>query len=114
MTLVRSNDSRAVKRAKEIAHKTLLGNYDLLLACRDIADIRRDLPLVADDLIDTFVGVASEVDDLPLGPERTYWAAEALGPKDARAENYRGRIRLVVVDALQKLLVTLGKDDQTD
>jgi len=34
----------AVERARQIANKVLGGQYDPLLACREIADMREQLP----------------------------------------------------------------------
>ena len=93
--------------AKEIARKTLEGKYDLLLACRDLANLRAELSDVDDDIIDTFIGVASEIDDLPIGGERERWSADALHLKDIEAEAYRERIKSIVEEALRRLLSLL-------
>jgi hypothetical protein len=97
------------ERAKEIAIKVLAGGYDLLLACRELADLRGRLPSVADDVMDTFTGVASEVDDLPIGTEREHWAADALRSKDIEAADYRERVKDAVAKALQELLMALAE-----
>jgi hypothetical protein len=104
-----SGDSAAAaERAKDVARWVLSGAYDPLLACRDLAGLRAELPAVADEIIDTFVGVASEVDDLPIGSEREQWSAEALKAKDAEAADYRERVRGAVEEALRGLLAALG------
>lgn len=97
-----------MERAKEIARRVLGEGYDPLLACRDLAQLRQRLPEVADEIMDTFVGVASEVDDLPIGCEREHWAVAALKSKDAEAADYRERVRAVVEDSLRRLLMSLG------
>lgn len=102
----RMNDP--TERAKEIALKALDGDYDPLLACRDLADLRGRLPGVTDDVMNTFIGVASEVDDLPIGTEREHWAPEALRSKDIEAADYRERVKDAVAKALQELLAALG------
>jgi hypothetical protein len=104
------NEPYSTERAREIARRTLDGDYDLLLACRDLASLRPGIPCVADNLMDVFVGVASEIDGLPIGAERRHWAAEALKSKDARVVDYRERVRSGVMTALQKLLVALESD----
>ncbi len=96
------------ERAKDIARRVLGDGYDPLLACRDLADLRDRLPGVADEIMNTFVGVASEVDDLPIGREREQWAAEALKAKDVEAADYRERVRAVVEESLRGLLASLG------
>ena len=82
--------------AREIATRALAGGYDPLLACRDLAALRLQLLNIPEDVMDTFVAVASEVDVLPIGDERQNWSPEALKKKDTQAENYRVRIKGVV------------------
>ena len=96
------------ERAKEIAHGVLCEGYDPLLACRDLALLRRLLPEVADEIMDTFVGVASELDVFPIGSEREHWAVAALESKDSEAADYRERVRAVVEDSLRRLLMALS------
>ena len=110
MTHTPSNDPYFVERAIAIARESLRGNYDFLLACRDLADIRERLPRVSDDLMDVFVGVASETDGLPIGDERRHWAAEPLESKDQLIAGYRVRMQSAVIEALQHLLAVLGRD----
>lgn len=98
----------AAERAKKIARGTLGGGMAPLLACRELAHFG-GLPGVADELINTFIGVASEVDDLPIGSERDHWSAEALRFKDVEAADYRERVRGTVEKALRELLASLGE-----
>lgn len=94
----------AIERARQIAKRVLGGQYDPLLACREITDIRDQLPAIADEVMDVFVAVSSEVDGLPIGPERTHWSAESLRVKDLEAANYRAQVCSQVAEALQGLL----------
>lgn len=114
MTREQANNPFSSERAKEIALRSIDGNYDLLLACRDVAGLRDGMPCVPDDLMDVFVGVASEIDGLPIGAEREHWAAEPLKSKDILAATYREQVRDVVMEALRALVVTLAKREQTD
>jgi hypothetical protein len=41
----------------------------------------------------SFVGIASEVDDLPIGSERELWNPDALAIKDRQLADYESRIR---------------------
>jgi hypothetical protein len=109
MMQVFDDDPSSADRAIEVARRTLEGEYDLVLACRDLAGLRRRLPDVADEIMNIFVGVASEVDELPIGVERKHWATDALIAKDAEAADYRERVRGTVVEALQELLAALGE-----
>lgn len=104
MTRIPGFSLSSKERAKDIARKALEGKYDLLLACRDLANLRLELSDVDDDIIDTFVGVASEIDDLPIGGERERWSVDALNLKDIEAEAYRERIKSIVEEVLRRLL----------
>ncbi|MFL6603185.1 MAG: DUF2489 domain-containing protein [Steroidobacteraceae bacterium] len=114
MTQPSLNDASSMQRAREIALRTLAGDYDLLLACRDLSSLRGRLPGVSDGLMDVFLGVASEVDDLPIGAERNHWSAESLKRKDIEANDYQERVREVVTGALQGLLAALGGSSQAN
>lgn len=111
--MVRDIDLLALERAGEIARRALTGEYDLLLACRDLASLEAQLSSVPSNLVDTFVGVASEVDNLPVGAERSYWSAGALTKSDSEANRYRDQVKGVVTEALQEMLLVLGKGTNT-
>jgi len=96
------------ERARDIAYRVLGGGYDLLAACRELAQLRPCLPEISDEIMDAFIGVASEVDDLPLGPEREFWAAEKLRVLDEEAAIYRERVRPMIEESLKDLLGSLG------
>jgi hypothetical protein len=101
------NDANAVKRARDLANRTLAGELDLLVACREIADLRITLASVPESVMDIFVAVASEVDDLPIGTDRQYWAPAALEAKDVDAADYRARVKDVVLAAMKELVDAL-------
>ena len=90
---VRNTDVYAINRARSIAADAIDGNLDLLVACCDLADLRLRLPRVADGQMHVFVGVASEVDGLPIGAARSLWASEALKSKDIVIARYREQMR---------------------
>jgi hypothetical protein len=102
--------TEAIERARQIAKMVLGGEYDPLLACRELADIRRELSSVADEVMDVFVAVDSEVDDLPIGLERAHWKRELLLVKDLQAAKYRDQVRRQVEEALRRLLEVIGND----
>jgi hypothetical protein len=95
--------SDAIQRARQIAKKVLAGEYDPLLACREIMDIKDQLP---DGLTTGFRGVDSEIDGWPLGAERAYWDSEALHEKDLISARYREEVRKQIEDDLRVLLET--------
>jgi hypothetical protein len=104
------DDSLSPAEAQRIALMALRGEYDLLLACRDFADAKDQLTGVSHEVMDTLVGVAAQLDELPLGPERQYWAPEALKAKDQEAMDFREHIRAQVRQALERLLLELSVD----
>ncbi len=102
-----------IERARQIAAKVLTGQYDPLLACRDLIDIRDQLPITADEVMNVFRAVDSEIDGLPIGPERAYWNADSLRVKDLQAANYRAAVRDLVEEALLRLLEATEDDEQS-
>ena len=91
-------------RAKEVARLTVAGKHDVLLACREIADLKDQLTDVPSEIMDTFIGVASEIDGLPVGEERKHWSAEALMKKDEQLNNYRNRVKKIVETEMWNLM----------
>lgn len=112
MSGIRVNDPESLERARQIAKGALAGKRDLLLACRDLAALRARLSCLPESALDTFIAVASEVDDLPIGSERKLWAADALKGKEAEAQEYRNQVRGAVTDALQELIAILENEGQ--
>jgi len=99
----------AVKRARAI----LAGELDVLYGCVVLAEIAdgvvpdwRDDP----DFV-VFGAVASECDDIPLGPARLQWQGEALARMDAMAKEYAGRTRDVVLKACENVVSRFGERD---
>ena len=101
------NAPGALERARQIAEEALGDQRDLLLACCELAAMRSQLHCLPDSILDTFVAVASEVDDLPIGSERQLWSSEVRRNLDAEAREYQERVRGVVTDSLRKLLMLI-------
>lgn len=81
------------------------GEVGLLETCRQVAEI---LLIVTSDLARSeaarvLVGVASEVEDLPIGQERLRWDVAALARLDAQAEVYEAEVRDAVLAASKEL-----------
>jgi Protein of unknown function (DUF2489)/Cysteine-rich CPCC len=55
------------------------------------------------DELRIFRGIASEIDDLPTGMARQFWAPQALAQKDQELASYESRIRETVVQQCQSL-----------
>ena len=101
----------AIVRARKTAKMVLEDQHDPLLACRELADVREELLVVLPpEVMNVLVAVSSEVDDLPIGPERAYWAEESLRVKDLQVANYREQVRSDVEEALRALLEATGHD----
>jgi hypothetical protein len=111
VTITEEDSSRARQKAVRVARRALLGEYDLLLACRELASLRADLAEVPIAVLDTFIAVASEIDDLPVGAERRNWSLDALRTSDLAASKYRDTVRPVVTSALHSLLESLGQSE---
>jgi hypothetical protein len=68
---------------------------------------------MGDEVMNVFVAVASEVDGLPIGPERAHWATESLREKDLEAADYRAQVGSLVAEALRGLLEATGDDSHS-
>lgn len=101
------DDPESVASAIEIADSALSDERDILVACQKLVSLRSNLSSISDEIFDTFEGVASEVDDLPLGGDRQYWNDKIFTIKDSEAEDYRKQVRSVVREALLRLLDSL-------
>ena len=104
-----ANQRNAAEIAADIARRVLSSAYDPLLACRDLADLREELQGVSADTLDVFVAVSSEVDGLPIGAERAYWAKDALAAKNLKAARYRDQVTSEIEGSLQRLLTELSE-----
>lgn len=93
------------KRVVEIAGSIVAGTLRPLLGARYLSRYVHDLEQeMSQDAWRTIVGVDSESDHLPIGPERQYWAPEALQEKDKEALEYEQRIKADVMRAAEELL----------
>jgi len=101
------DDPKSVESALKIVESALKDERDILIACRELALLRSCLPSISDDVFDTFLGVASEVDDIPLGCIRNNWNDKKLIEKDNEAEHYREQVDSIVREALFKILEDL-------
>jgi hypothetical protein len=99
------NDPEAVREALRLARAGLAGQMDLLEVCARLAPLHWRLPEVPQDVMDTFVGVGSEVDGKPITADvRTLWNPEALAHKDVGLARYRSSVEEEVKQSLSALL----------
>lgn len=101
------NDRGALRRARQIAEEALGGQRDFLLACHDLAAMRSKISCLPDSVLDVFVAVSSEVDDLSIGSEWQFLSSEVRKGVEANIREYRERVRFIVIDALGKLLILI-------
>lgn len=66
------------KRAAEVAAGMLDGSVHYLEGAIELSSLRFEVDLPDDKDFLVFTGVASEIDHLPIGAPRQYWAEEAL------------------------------------
>lgn len=91
------------RRIADVADDMLNGNTDLLEGCRMIVSQRSRLPEGNDGVFDVFVGVESELDDIPVGRARDIWTRESLALKDSQKEAYLARVADRLGDACKAL-----------
>lgn len=67
------------ERAVEVASGMLDGSIHYLEGAIELSSLRYEVGIPEDDKdFLVFIGIASEVDHLPLGSSRQYWSQEAL------------------------------------
>jgi hypothetical protein len=87
----------------DVAARMLSGELDLIDGCRRLVQLHRQLGSPEHEAILTIIGIESETDDLPVGPERAQWAASALLEKDRQRDEYLAQVRAPLREALQQL-----------
>src|SRR5688572_26248176 len=97
------------QRIADVADEMLNGKTDLLEGCRIIVSQRSRLPEINDDLFDVFVGVESELDDVPVGRTRDIWAHESLALEDSQKNPYLAKVADRLDDACKTLLARYGR-----
>jgi len=94
--------AEAVRKARAI----VAGEVGVLEGCIPLASLAHDV--VPDWRIDpdfvVFGAVASEVDDLPLGPVRAHWSSEALAKADLEIARYTQLSRDEVLAACRNII----------
>ena len=98
------------RSAVDVAGAMLRGEITLLLGCRRLASLAHHIvpDWTGDRDFVVFGGVASETDDLPLGPERARWSLSALAREDAKIAEYEAAIRDTILKACRNVVVRFG------
>jgi hypothetical protein len=71
------------QKVVDLLRDVIDGKTSILVASRQIVQLRFEIDFDENDKdILAFVGIDSESDSLPIGPERAYWSEEALKNKE--------------------------------
>jgi len=98
--------AQAKQRIVAVAKAIVEDKQDLLEGCRQIVTFRAGLSAEASsdpDLL-VFVGVESELDDLPGAAERAYWESKALSEADRQRDEYLSAAAEELVRACHALI----------
>jgi hypothetical protein len=90
-----------------MAKQLIAGRLGVIAAARKLSCFRHDFDPDLVTPLTVFIGVASEMDDLPVGDVRQYWAADALERKDrdiAEAERFYRDSAIEAATELVRLL----------
>jgi hypothetical protein len=89
----------------EIAIRMLTGQTGIIEGARHLTKIQ---PQVTDQDLDPdfiiFVVIASETENLPIGPEREYWVTSALTEKDKKIQHAEELYREQALASCQLLI----------
>jgi hypothetical protein len=106
------NDLQAARsKACEIASDVVNGSVRPLLGARMLIGYLHRLENEIDrDVYLLVLGVDSESDALPIGPERQYWTPDALADKDRKADEYEAKVRVDILEAATYIMKRFGSD----
>jgi hypothetical protein len=107
---VREREAQIRREIARVASCVLAGDMAPPEGCREIARLRTGLaePEMDDPDLLVFVGVDSELDDVPFGEARRRWAPEALVEKDKQTAEYLEQVRDRLLRACQSLVGRWG------
>jgi hypothetical protein len=86
-----------------LAKEVVSGNIGIVVVARELSGFRDGVEPEIGRLLDVFVGLNSETDALPVGPERSLWNAEALARKDEEIRAIEQQWRDRAVNAAMQL-----------
>lgn len=94
-----------------VAAKMVQKNVELLDGCRTVVQLRSGLSEAdgSDPDLLVLVAVESELEDVPTGPSREYWAPDVLAQKDEEAARYFRSVHEQLVGACQALVEKWGQ-----
>ena len=104
---VRHNEEHgktASEKVVALARSVLSGDTGIAEGSRQLAAWRFDVGAENDPDFLFFVGVASETDDLPIGPVRQHWNPGALRVKDAELAAYEAKVEQKAFEVCRSLI----------
>lgn len=97
-------------RALQVAGQLIAGEIGVIEACRELSALRYSFGSEYEEHFLPFVGIDSETDDLPIGPVRREWSAEALARKDIEIARCEQLYRNPALDACHTLIERLQRN----
>jgi len=97
------------RKVAKLASDVIEGELSILKAAIEIVKIRFELDIDENDKdLTAFVAIESEIDHLPIGPERNYWNEDALKEKDREIKECEKWAKEFGLKACQRLLDRFG------
>ena len=98
------------EQACDLAQRLLDGTIPLVEACRKIQRPLEQLGLSDDEDFLIFVGIDSEADRYPFGPERCHWNKDVLAKLEPEMREFEQFYRDSAEEACRAVLLRLGSD----
>jgi hypothetical protein len=98
-------------RMADILAQVIDGKYSILLAARQVVQLCHEIDFDENknDFL-VFIGINSESDSLPIGPEKTYWSEDALRNKENEIEKVEKWALGFGIEACKNLMEKLTKE----
>ena len=97
------------RKVAKLASDVLEGDLSILEAAIEIAKFRFELDVDENDKdLLVFIGIESEIDHLPIGPERKYWNEDALKEKERQIKECETWAKEFGLKACKSLLDRFG------
>ena len=106
--LERVREARAA--AVSVAKVVVAGSKDIFVGLREIVALWPELDLDDDEDVECLLDVAAEIDDLPIGVERTVWPRKLLVELDEEIANAKRLYRDGLLAAFRRLIQRFATD----
>jgi hypothetical protein len=91
-----------------MARKILTGDTDLHGAIRSLVELSHSLDEEVQRIVVPLVGIASELDDVPIGESRKLWSPDALAVKDRQRDEYLSKSAATIMATCEALITKLS------